>query len=148
MLFFIVLCTIDATGGKEKENAKKRLQQVQMPETIRNKLSVTNNKAKHSLLETRRKHTVCSSSEEMLSVSKYKSLYSMPEHCRPKRKEAIETSASKVSEWLSSPEVSSNVDSQDTQSDEGTMEVESESEGETWYESKELEKNERLNIIC
>lgn len=133
MLFFIVLCTIDATGGKEKENARKRLQQVQMPETVRNKLSVANNKAKHSLLETKRKHTVCSSSEEMLFASKYKSLYSMPEHCRPKKKEAacIVESASKVAEWLSSNEVSSNVDSQDTQSDEGTMEVESESEGET-----------------
>lgn len=130
-MFIIVLCTIDATGGKEKENAKKRLQQVQIPETVRNKLSVANNKAKHSLLETKRKHTVCSSSEEMLFASKYKSLYSMPEHCRLKRKEAIETSASKVAEWLSSHEVSSNVDSQDTQSDEETMEVESGSEGET-----------------
>lgn len=102
-----------------------------MPETVRNKLSVANNKAKHSLLETKRKHTVCSSSEEMLFASKYKSLYSMPEHCRPKRKEAIEESESKVAEWLSSNEVSSNVDSRDTQSDEGTMEVESKSEGET-----------------
>lgn len=132
VLLLIVLCTIGATGGKEKENLKKRSQQVQKSETVRNKPSVANNKANNSLPEAKRtvSHTVCSSSEDMLSASKYKSLFTMSEHGRPKRKEAIETSACKVAKWLSINDVSSNVDVEDTQSDEGTMEVESESEGE------------------
>ena len=130
----IVICTIDASGGKEKETVKKRSHQVQMSESVRDKASVTNNASKHSLPEAKRRvsHNVCGSSEDMLSASDYKSLFTMPEHCDPKRKEAIEMSACKVAEWLSIDDVSSSVDAQDSQSlsDEGTMEVESESEGE------------------
>ena len=133
VLVFIVLCTIDVPGWKEKENLKKlRSQQVQTSETARNKPSITNNTSKHRLLSAKRtvSDNVCGSNEDMLSASKYKSLFTMPEHCCPKRKEAIEMSACKVAEWLSIHDVSSNVDAQDSQSDEGTMEVESESEGE------------------
>ena len=152
MLFLTALCTIDATGGKEKENAKNLSQEEQTSETVRNKPSVTNNTAKHSLPEAKRtlRDTVCGSSEDMLSASKYKSLFTMPEHCRPKRKGAIESSASKVAEWLSSHDVSSNVDAQDTQSDEGTMEVESECEGEIYGLGMNQEiskKNAKINII-
>ena len=70
----------------------------------------------------------------------------MPEHRRPKRKEAIETSASKVVEWLSCHDVSSNVDAQDSQSDDGTMEVESESEGEIMNQEI-LKKCENKNVM-
>ena len=129
----IVLCTINAPGGKEKENVKNlRSQQLQTSETVRNKPSVSNNTSKHSLLEAKRtvSDNVCGSSEDMLSASKYKTLFTVPEHCHPKRKEAIEMSACKVAEWLSIHDVSSSVDAQDSQSDEGTMEVESESVGE------------------
>ena len=134
MLILIVLCTTDAVDGKERENPKKlRSQQVQMPETVRNKPSVTNNTSKYSLLEAKRtvSDNVCGSSGDMLPATKYQSsLFTTPEHCRLKRKEAMEISACKVAEWLSIHDMSSNVDAQDSESDEGTMEVESESEGE------------------
>ena len=133
MLVLIVLCTIDALGGKQRENVKKlRSQKVQTSETVRNKPSVTNNTSKHSLLEAKRtaSDNVCGSSEDALPATKYKSLLTIPEHCCPKRKEAIEVSACKVAEWLSVHDLSSNVDAQDSESDEGTMEVGSESEGE------------------
>ena len=134
VLGLIVLCTIDASGGKEKETVKKRSQQVQTSETVRNKASVTNNASNHSLPEAKRtvSHNVCGSIEDMLSASEYKSLFTVPEHCQPKRKEAIEMSVCKVAEWLSIDDLSSTVDAEDSQSqsDEGTMEVESESEGE------------------
>ena len=45
----------------------------------------------------------------ILSTSKFKSLFRMPEHCRPRRKEAIVKSATKVADWLSTHDVSSNV---------------------------------------
>ena len=131
MLILIVLHTIDALGGKERENAKKlKSEPVQTSETVRNKPSVTNNTS--SLLEAKRtvSDSVCGSSEGMLPSTKYQSLFTIPEHCRPKRKEAMEMSACKVAEWLSIHDVSSNVDAQDSESDKGTMEVESESEGE------------------
>lgn len=119
-MLLIVLCTIDATGGKDKDNIKLTLSQKDKP-----------NKplAKHSLREAKGavNHLHCSSSEDILSASKYKSLYSQPEHCHPKRKEAIETSASKVAEWLSTNDTSS-VNVQDTDNDEGTTDVHSESE--------------------
>lgn len=133
MLVLIVLCTIDALGGKERESVNElRSQQVQTSETVRNKPSVTNSTSKHSLLEAKRtaSDNVCSSSEDMLPATKYKNSFTIPEHCRRKRKEAIEMSACKVAEWLSIHDMSSNVDTQDGESDEGTMEVESESEGE------------------
>lgn len=135
VLGLIVLCTIDALGGKERENVKKlRSQQVQTSETVRNKSSVivTNNICKHSLLEAKRTASddVCGSSEDMLPATKYKNSCTIPKHCCLKRKEAIEISACKVAEWLSIHDMSSNVDAQDSESDEGTMKVESESEGE------------------
>ena len=45
----------------------------------------------------------------ILSTSKFESLFSMAEHCRPRRKEAIVKSATKVADWLSTHDVSSNV---------------------------------------
>ena len=133
MLILIVPHTIDALGGKERENAKKlKSEQVQMSEIVRNKPSVTNNTSKHSLLAAKRtvSDNVCGSREGMLPSTKYQNLFTIPEHCHPKRKEAMEMSACKVAEWLSIHDVSSNVDAQDSESDRGTMEVESESEGE------------------
>lgn len=118
VMVLIVLCIIDATGGKDKDN--KTLSQKDKP-----------NKplAKHSLKEAKGgvNHMHFSSSEVILSASKYKRLYTQPEHCHPKRKQAIETSASKVAEWLSTNDTSS-VNVQDTDNEEGTTDVHSESE--------------------
>ncbi|XP_068741270.1 uncharacterized protein [Montipora capricornis] len=46
--------------------------------------------------------------EAILSTSKYRNLFSMAEHCRLKRKQAIEASVSKVADWLFASEVSPN----------------------------------------
>ena len=215
MLPLIVVCTIDATGGKEEENNKKSRQnktpgldkatgkgsaqqrdtnkpQVHVARKDKGNTFVTkfiadmqelenesshdeqqitgclNNAAKYvgemSLLVNLRKasqqvrestpesdnsqaankltehhspkvqrivnHGICSSREAILSASPYTSLFTTPEHCTPKRKEAIERSASKVAEWLYTNNVSSTLDAQESCSDEGTMDVESVHEGE------------------
>ena len=108
----------------------KRSQQMKTSGSVRKKQSALNVATRHSLREAKRKvnHMHCRSSEVILSASKYKSLFTVPEHCRPKRKEAIETSASKVAEWLCTNDEPSEVDVQDTNSDGGTMDVDSETE--------------------
>ncbi|XP_078375819.1 uncharacterized protein LOC144659260 isoform X2 [Oculina patagonica] len=109
----------------------KRSHQVQKTaETVRNKSKAVNTLTKRTQQETKDtgNHIRRSSSEAILSASKYHSLFSSPEHCRPKRKEAIETSASKVAEWLCTNDVASNGDVGDTHSDEGTMDLYSEFE--------------------
>ena len=48
--------------------------------------------------------------EAILSASKFRDLFSLPENCRSKRKEAIETSASKVACWLYTSNASPAID--------------------------------------
>lgn len=120
-------CGVD-DDSCQSVDLNKRSQQVQKSAVI-NKSTAVNTLAKHTLQETKETgdHMRHSSSDIILSASKYKSLFTIPEHCRPKRKEAIETSASKVAEWLCTNDVASN-GVRDTHSDEGTMDVHSEYE--------------------
>lgn len=95
---------------------------------------------KRSLPEAQRTVNHSISSETILSASEYKRLFTMSEHCQPKRKEAIEMSASKVSEWLY--DIVSSVDVQ--HSDNGTMDIiESEFEG----ENDGLLRNQQAQIM-
>ena len=57
------------------------------------------------------------SRDAILSVSKFRSLFSLPEHCQVKRKEAIEKSASKVADWLDTNNVSPSVNKHAQDSD-------------------------------
>lgn len=92
--------------------------------------------AYNCLTPERRTENHCSSSAAILSASKFESLFSMPEHCRPKRKEAIEKSASKVADWLCANSVSPNVDERVPESH--TDNFEGEDGGQTSYEAKEI----------
>lgn len=76
----------------------------------------------------------CNSRDAILSASKFRSLFSLPEHCQVKRKEAIEKSASKVADWLDTNNISPSVnkyarDSDTEDSDTEGSGRESEDEG-------------------
>lgn len=69
--------------------------------------------------------------EAILSASKFRDLLSLPENIRSKRKEAIETSASKVACWLYTSNVSPATDEQyvrDSTAEDSDRKVEVEGE--------------------
>lgn len=112
-------------------NKRKAPEQAKESTPQGDKMQVDHLIRRHSLKGQRRTHaSVSSSREAILGASAYKSLFTMPEHSRPRRKEALETSVIKVAEWLSANNMSSTSGAHNSDSDEGTIDVDGEIAGE------------------